>query len=56
MRTFWKLLRDEKGATAIEYAMIVAFIALAAMAAIVGTANRTTSMWNVVSSNVINNT
>ncbi len=55
MRTFWKLLREEKGATAIEYAMIVAFIAIAATAAIVSTANRTISMWNQVSSNVVNN-
>ena len=55
MRKFWKLLREEKAATAIEYALIVAFIALAAMAAIIGTANRTVSMWNSVSSNVVNN-
>jgi Flp pilus assembly pilin Flp len=55
MRQFWKLLREEKAATAIEYAMIVAFIALAAMAAIMGTASRTVTMWNSVSSNVVNN-
>ena len=56
MRKFWKLLREEKAATAIEYALIVALIALAAMTAIVGTANRTISMWNSVSTNVVNNT
>ena len=52
MRKFWKLLRDEKAATAIEYALIVAFIALAAMAAIIGVANKTNTMWNNVSQNV----
>jgi pilus assembly protein Flp/PilA len=55
MRKFWKLLREEKAATAIEYALIVAFIALAAMAAIIGTANRAITMWNTVASNVVNN-
>ena len=55
MRQLWKLLRDQKAATAIEYAMIVAFIAIAAIAAIMGTAGRTNTMWNHVSSNVINN-
>ena len=52
MRDFWKLLREDKAATAIEYAMIVAFIALVAMAAIIGTATATNSMWNIVSRNV----
>ena len=55
MRHFQKLLREEKAATAIEYGMIVAFIAIAAMAAIVGTADRTMTMWNIVSTNVTNN-
>jgi Flp pilus assembly pilin Flp len=54
MRNLWKLLREEKAATAIEYAMIVAFIAIAATAAIMGTASRTNVMWNHVSGNVIN--
>ena len=55
MRKFWKLLREEKAATAIEYAMIVAFIALAAMAAIISVATRTNIMWNAVTQNVSDN-
>jgi pilus assembly protein Flp/PilA len=55
MRKFWKLLRDEKAATAIEYAMIVAFIAIAAMAAIIGASDRAIAMWTLVSNNVSNN-
>jgi Flp pilus assembly pilin Flp len=51
MRKFWKLLREEKAATAIEYAMLVAFIALAAMVAIVGMTGKVVAMWNVVSNN-----
>ena len=53
MRTFWKLLRNEKAATAIEYAMIVAFIAIAAMSAMVFFASRANVMWNNVSQNTV---
>jgi Flp pilus assembly pilin Flp len=55
MRKFWKLLRDEKAATAIEYAMIVAFIAIAALVAIAGAADGAIAMWDLVARNVINN-
>lgn len=34
MRTFFKLLRNSKGATAIEYGLIAALIAVAAIAAL----------------------
>ena len=36
MREFFKLLREAKGATAIEYGMIAALIAIAAVAAFQG--------------------
>ncbi|HEY0044334.1 MAG TPA: Flp family type IVb pilin [Allosphingosinicella sp.] len=55
MRTFWKLLCDTKAATAIEYGMIVAFIAVAAMGAIISFGSRANTMWNTVSQNVSNN-
>lgn len=55
MRNFWKLLREEKAATAVEYAMIVAMIAVAAIAAIVSVANATNSKWTLISANVTNN-
>ena len=56
MRTFWKLLRDRKAATAIEYGMIVAFIAMAAIGAMVAVADGTIGMWNAVGNNVAANT
>jgi Flp pilus assembly pilin Flp len=55
MRKFWKLLREEKAATAVEYAMIVAMIAIVATAAIISVANATGSKWNVISTNVTSN-
>ena len=55
MRKIWKLLREEKAATAIEYAMIASFIAMAAIGAMVGASGRALTMWNIVSHNVSNN-
>jgi Flp pilus assembly pilin Flp len=55
MRKFWKLLREEKAATAVEYSMIVAFIAIAATVAIISVANATNSKWSLISANVSNN-
>lgn len=34
MRTFWQFLADESGATAIEYALIAAGLALATLASL----------------------
>ncbi|HEY0148806.1 MAG TPA: Flp family type IVb pilin [Allosphingosinicella sp.] len=56
MRTFWKLLREERAATAIEYAMIAAFIAIAAIGAMVAASDGAIRMWNVVGDNVSANT
>ena len=36
MKTFLQLIRDQKGATAIEYGLIAALIAVAAIAAMQG--------------------
>jgi pilus assembly protein Flp/PilA len=44
---------SEKGATAIEYGLIVALIALAIIVAISGVGNSTGNMWNFVSGEVI---
>lgn len=52
MRRFAKLLRDEKAATAVEYALIVALIVVACMASIALVADGTIGMWNNVSSNI----
>lgn len=45
-----RLLRDEVGATAVEYGLILAMIVLAMLGALTGVANETKKMWNDVSS------
>lgn len=42
------LQRDRKGATAIEYGLLAALIALAIMASVQGVADSTLGMWNDV--------
>jgi pilus assembly protein Flp/PilA len=54
MRRFAKLLQDEKGATAVEYALICALIVVACMASIGLVADGTIGMWNDVSTNISN--
>ncbi len=46
------LLRDEHGATAVEYGLIIAMIVLAMFAALTSVADATTNMWNTVSTKV----
>lgn len=45
-----QLLRDEQGATAIEYGLICALLAIAAMSAMQAFAGSTITMWMNVSS------
>ena len=52
MRSFWKLLRTARGATAVEYGLIAALIVLACVGAISLTAGSTTRMWGGVQANV----
>jgi pilus assembly protein Flp/PilA len=47
--------RDQKGATAVEYGLIIAMIVLAMMAALNNVAIRTNSMWSNVANKVSNN-
>jgi pilus assembly protein Flp/PilA len=49
---FKKLLRDTRGATAIEYGLIAALIVVAMMAALQGLANETITMWGNVESSM----
>ena len=46
------LLKDVKGATAVEYGLILSLIFLAMVAAIGGVATETTEMWNNVAEKV----
>lgn len=45
---FKRILRDNRGATAIEYGLIVALIVIAMLAALQGVAQADTDMWNRV--------
>lgn len=49
MKFFNKLLRDEQGATAIEYGLIAALIAVAAIAAMQGLGEQLESTFSTVS-------
>ena len=48
-----KLYLSDEGATAIEYGLILALVALAAIVAISGVADTTINMWNDVSDQVV---
>jgi pilus assembly protein Flp/PilA len=52
MARFEKLIRDEKGASAVEYGLIIALIVLAMMAGLGQFAATTIKMWNDIASNV----
>ena len=52
MRWWRRLRRDQRGATAVEYGLLIALMALAALAAINSLADETIGMWDYVSSNV----
>ena len=45
-----RLIRNERGATAVEYGLILSMVVLAMLAALAGVANETTKMWGDVSS------
>ena len=48
--------KDERGATAIEYGLIISLIFLAMAGALANVADTTVNMWNNVSSEVKKNT
>lgn len=52
MTRFFKLLRNDRGATAIEYGLIAALIAVAAITAMTSIGNKLGSTFNNVSSNL----
>lgn len=47
-----KLVRDQRGAAAVEYGLIVALIVLAMVGALTEFAGTTTNMWNDVRANI----
>lgn len=52
IKFFKKLYLSDKGATAVEYGLILALIALTAIVAIDGVANQTVGMWDDVANEV----
>jgi pilus assembly protein Flp/PilA len=52
MSKFLKLIKNEKGATAIEYGLIAALIAVAAICAMTYIGNKLSSTFNIVSSSL----
>lgn len=52
MHKFTKLLRDRRGATAIEYGLIAALIAVAAITAMTALGNQLSTTFNNVSNNM----
>ena len=52
MRHLFKLFRDERGATAVEYGLILTLVFLAMVGAVGVFAGTTTEMWNMVSTKV----
>jgi pilus assembly protein Flp/PilA len=52
MAKFLKLIRNEEGATAIEYGLIAALIAVAAIGAMQGIGNKLNTTFNNVSNNL----
>lgn len=50
VRTFLaRLLRDTRGATAVEYGLILVMIVIAMLSALKGVADETIGLWNTVS-------
>jgi pilus assembly protein Flp/PilA len=52
MQKFTKLLRDNRGATAIEYGLIAALIAVAAITAMTALGNQLSTTFSNVSNNM----
>jgi pilus assembly protein Flp/PilA len=54
MRRFSMLIKDDRGATAVEYGLILALVFIAMIAGVQAFASATTGMWSNVSNQVEN--
>ncbi len=52
LSTLRKLLRDTRGATLVEYALIIALMVIAMIVALRGVADKSSLMWNNVAAEV----
>ena len=48
-----RLIRDARGATAVEYGLIISLIVIAMVGALMNLANANSNLWNNVSSKVV---
>lgn len=55
MRSFARLIRDERAATAIEYGLIASLIVIAMIASLTLFADTTMNMWTYVANTVMAN-
>ena len=53
MGRFLRIFKDQRGATAVEYGLILALIFLAMIGALTSVTSETIEMWNYVSQSVI---
>ncbi len=53
IKTLRRVMTDKRGATAIEYGLILGLIALSLVAGMTGVADKTSSMWTNVSTVVL---
>ena len=56
MRHPFEIIKNQRGATVVEYGLILALIFLAMIVGVVSVGQVTSGMWNNVSSEVRNNT
>ncbi|MDJ0277773.1 Flp family type IVb pilin [Sphingomonas sp. 2R-10] len=56
VRVFRSLWQDRRGATAVEYGMILALVVLAVMTGIAALGKTTSDLWNGVTANVTQHT
>ena len=54
IRTLRRLLADRRGASAVEYGLIIALVILAMIGALTTFASTSINMWNDVSNRVVN--
>ncbi|MCP8891073.1 Flp family type IVb pilin [Sphingomonas faeni] len=52
LRTMARALRESRGATAVEYGLILAFVVIAMIVGLTGLAGSTTRMWTYVETRV----
>ena len=52
MRKIFNLFKDEKGATAVEYGLILAMVFIAMMVGVISVGTANSGMWNYVSQQV----